>query len=371
MKTGVLAKGLRGATAHFTRPSHSHFTPQHGHGAFVAPFKLTNYRQQQDAVKRARSKRISVLPHASLGEALALVRDNPPLRDGLAFVGSALGSKLLVGIFEYFEAAGYMDQVRSHSNNNWCHETSKATTREERLPLSLSLSLALSVHPHMMTHDSIAYFVTQKLSRKLVHTFAGPLFLVCWPLFSNTPFTQYVAAMVPALNGIRLLLAGNGIIEDERAVAAMTRTGDPAELLRGPLYYVIVLLSVTALYWRTSPVGLVITSLMCGGDGLADIIGRRFGSSNPLPWNPRKSWAGSAAMFFGGLGMSTLLISYFSALGYLNMDIPSAFGALVAIAAVAAVIESLPINQTLDDNLSVPLSAAAMGVMLLQVAVLF
>lgn len=42
-------------------------------------------------------------------------------------------------------------------------------------------------------------------------------------------------------------------------------------------------------------------SLMCGGDGLADLVGRRWGRSNPLPWNPAKSWAGSAAMFLGEL----------------------------------------------------------------------
>jgi len=37
---------------------------------------------------------------------------------------------------------------------------------------------------------------------------------------------------VPALNGVRLLLIGNGIVKDERAVMAMSRSGDPAELLR-------------------------------------------------------------------------------------------------------------------------------------------
>ena len=29
----------------------------------------------------------------------------------------------------------------------------------------------------------------------------------------------------------------------------------------------IVLMAVTSLYWRGSPVGLIIASLMCGGDG--------------------------------------------------------------------------------------------------------
>lgn len=35
-----------------------------------------------------------------------------------------------------------------------------------------------------------------------------------------------------------------------------------------------------------------------GGDGLADIVGRRFGGVK-LPWNSNKSWAGSLAMFIG------------------------------------------------------------------------
>ena len=51
------------------------------------------------------------------------------------------------------------------------------------------------------------------------------------------------------------MLVGTGLREDKRAVAAMSRSGNPGELLRGPLYYTLVLFGVTALYWRTSPVG--------------------------------------------------------------------------------------------------------------------
>ena len=63
-------------------------------------------------------------------------------------------------------------------------------------------------------------------------------------------------------------------------------------------------MAATVLYWRVSPTGAVAMSLMCGGDGLADVVGRRLGQGNPLPWNPAKSWAGSAAMFLGGLPCS-------------------------------------------------------------------
>ena len=59
-------------------------------------------------------------------------------------------------------------------------------------------------------------------------------------------------------------------------------------------------MAATVVYWRDSPTGAVAMALMCGGDGLADVVGRRLGPANPLPWNPAKSWAGSAAMLLGG-----------------------------------------------------------------------
>ena len=85
-----------------------------------------------------------------------------------------------------------------------------------------------------------------------------------------------------------------GLKPDRRACAYGRR-----ELLRGPLYYILVLIAVTVVYWRESPAGMVAVALMCGGDGIADIVGRRFGKGNPLPHNGNKSWAGSFAMFAG------------------------------------------------------------------------
>lgn len=76
------------------------------------------------------------------------------------------------------------------------------------------------------------------------------------------------------------------------------------ELLRGPLFYVLIMTAVTVVFWRDSPVGMMVLSLMCGGDGLADIIGRKYGTAK-LPFNKAKSWAGSLAMFIGTPEMST------------------------------------------------------------------
>ena len=61
----------------------------------------------------------------------------------------------------------------------------------------------------------------------------------------------------------------------------------------------------TAVFWRTSPSGLAALSLMCGGDGLADIVGRRLGAGNKLWFNKNKSAAGSAAMFLARWSIRT------------------------------------------------------------------
>jgi hypothetical protein len=39
------------------------------------------------------------------------------------------------------------------------------------------------------------------------------------------------------------------------------------ELLRGPLYYVLVLILCALVFWRESPVGVISLAMMCGGDG--------------------------------------------------------------------------------------------------------
>jgi len=97
---------------------------------------------------------------------------------------------------------------------------------------------------------------------------------------------------------------GCGLVSDAGLVASVSREGDRRELLKGPLFYVLVLIACTLLSWRDSPTGLVAVSMMCGGDGMADIVGRRFGGGNRLPWNGAKSVAGSAAMLVGGCLMS-------------------------------------------------------------------
>lgn len=206
--------------------------------------------------------------------------------------------------------------------------------------------------------------IEQKLSRKIIHIGTGPLFVLCWILFSDADTARFLAALVPLLITAQFLLVGLGILKDDAAVQAMTRHGNPREILRGPLQYGIIFVVCTLLFWRTSPVGILALMLMCGGDGLADIIGRRYGRAK-LPFNPQKSWAGSAAMFSGGFVFALAFVLLFQALGYYTLPYDSLTIALrvLFIAFAAALVEMLPFESI--DNVTTTVTAIVLALWLL------
>ncbi|XP_062091914.1 probable phytol kinase 1, chloroplastic isoform X1 [Humulus lupulus] len=209
----------------------------------------------------------------------------------------------------------------------------------------------------VFTFDSLTgrNLIQQGLSRKLVHILSGLIFMASWPIFSTSTSARYFASLVPMVNCLRLLVHGFSLVNDDGLIKSVTRHGNPEELLRGPLYYVIVLILCALVFWRESPVGVISLSMMCGGDGVADIMGRKFGSVK-IPYNPGKSWAGSISMFVFGFLVSVGMLYYFSALGYIQLDWSSTIQRVALVAMVATVVESLPISEAVDDNLSVPLA---------------
>jgi phytol kinase len=210
--------------------------------------------------------------------------------------------------------------------------------------------------------DRIAHrgWLTPQLSRKMIHIGTGPLFVLCWPLFSPANSARYWAALVPLSITAQFMAIGTGWLQDPAAVQAMTRTGNPREILRGPLYYGLVFVACTIAFWRTSAVGIVALMMMCGGDGLADIVGRRWGTRK-LPFNPDKSWAGSAAMFTGSMSFAFSMLALFDALNLLtpSLDLGETLMAVGVIALAATVVEALPLRDV--DNLTLTAVAVLLG----------
>ncbi|XP_031387848.1 probable phytol kinase 3, chloroplastic [Punica granatum] len=199
----------------------------------------------------------------------------------------------------------------------------------------------------------------QKLNRKLVHVSIGLVFMLCWPMFSSGRQGAILAALIPGVNIIRVLLVGLGIYKDEATVKSMSRFGDYRELLKGPLYYATTITLACAVFWRASPVGIAAICNLCAGDGFADIVGRRFGH-HKIPYNKRKSLAGSVAMASAGFLASIGYMYYFASFGYMQVSWEMIWGFLF-VSLASALVESLPLSTALDDNLTVPLTSFIVG----------
>ena len=201
-------------------------------------------------------------------------------------------------------------------------------------------------------------WISSLLSRKIIHIGTGPIFVLCWLLFPGDPTDRYLAALVPGLISIQFTLVGLGVIKDEAAVQAMSRSGNPREILRGPLFYGIIFVVLTILYWLDSPIGMIGLMLMCGGDGLADIVGRKFGRKK-LPWSPQKTWLGSMGMLLGGWLFALVILLIFIAAGTFSGPIKQYILPITLIAVVGSLVESLPIKDV--DNITVTLAATIVG----------
>ena len=93
------------------------------------------------------------------------------------------------------------------------------------------------------------------------------------------------------------------------------------------------------------------------GDGMATIVGRRLQGPR-IPWNRDKTFAGSAAFILFGGAAGAFLCWWCRPVIVPPPYAWFTFGAPFAAALAAAAVETIPIK--LDDNVSVPIAAAAM-----------
>ncbi len=95
--------------------------------------------------------------------------------------------------------------------------------------------------------------------------------------------------------------------------------------------------------------------IMAAGDSLATIVGRRSRGAR-LPWNADKTFAGSIAFMTGGFVIGTAFALWARQSVTPAPSIGLVVAAVAVAAFVAALVESIPVR--LDDNISVPISAA-------------
>jgi phytol kinase len=191
-------------------------------------------------------------------------------------------------------------------------------------------------------------WMDNRLSRKIIHVGTGPFFVLCWLLLFTVQF----------------VLIGLGRIKDQATVDAICRTGNPKEMLKGPLFYGIAFVALTIIYWKDSPIGIIALMLICGGDGLADIVGSKI-SSRPIPWSKQKTYMGTLAMFIGGWLFSFLVLIAFIQAKVFDFQVSDIIIPLTILAVIGTFVESLPFNDI--DNLTIPAATMIAGYFLIQV----
>jgi phytol kinase len=205
------------------------------------------------------------------------------------------------------------------------------------------------------------------VTRKVIHTFAAPLWIVTWILFSGSVFSRWLAMIVPLLFVLLFVAIGTGKMVNEDFVGSMSRSGDPKELLGGTLYYATMMV-IFAIVWFYVPAGddlanacptaIIAFGCLAGGDGVADVVGRKYGGEKKFGiGGAEKTVVGSIGMFIGSFLFSFILLFIFS----LEATVLSLFSmllGLIIICIVVTIVEALTPKGL--DNITIPIAAVIM-----------
>ncbi|GBO52093.1 phytol kinase [Pseudanabaena sp. lw0831] len=184
-----------------------------------------------------------------------------------------------------------------------------------------------------------------ELVRKVVHIGTGNVLLIAWWL--HIPTWLCIAAGV-TFSAIALASHYTNILPMIHDVGRKTY---------GVFYYALSITILVALLWDSHPQYAVIgVMVMSWGDGMAALIGKRFGKHAFVHHGNKRSLEGSFAMFVTSF---MVMIGIFGLThGIHSRDI----GVAMPVAAIAALLEAYSPGGT--DNLSVPLSSAGLSYIL-------
>ncbi|HNT78331.1 MAG TPA: phosphatidate cytidylyltransferase [Anaerolineae bacterium] len=190
----------------------------------------------------------------------------------------------------------------------------------------------------------------QFLTRKLIHIGAG---MWIWGILAL--FDHWTFGVIPFATFIIL----NYVFYRQQTFKAM----DDEKATPGTVYFAISITILFALLWRTGgvadrvPVAAAAVMAMTWGDGVASIVGKRWGKHPYTVFGHTRTWEGTAAMAicaFIGIGLTLWLLSA-SALS--PNSAPVSFGRALSMAVIGTIVATAAesVSPAGTDNLSVPL----------------
>ncbi len=206
--------------------------------------------------------------------------------------------------------------------------------------------------PPLMDYLVTNHNLPRDISRKITHICAGSAIMFL-PLYIGGDWSHFLNITVFAVWTVLLIQKGLFAADDDQAVKTMTRTGNKKELLKGTLYFVIVAMICGTLYYK-QPAGVMAMAMLGWGDGLAPIIGTRYGKIKYHILSD-KSVEGSLAFLVG---------SVCAGLFFVHLIVPESFDAtkIIIIALIATIVEGVSPKEV--DNLTIPVAVIAASYLL-------
>lgn len=191
-----------------------------------------------------------------------------------------------------------------------------------------------------------------ELARKVVHIGSGNVILLAWWLQMPTWIgicASIIASIVALLSYYVPFLPGINSVGRKSF---------------GTFFYAVSIGVLMAAFWpkqqfHYAAIGILV---MTWGDGLAALIGQKFGKHSYEIWGMKKSWEGSLTMMLTSYVVSSLILFY------VQGNIWQTWVVSLAIAIVATLLEAF--SKLGIDNLTVPLGSAVLGFFLNQLLLL-
>lgn len=192
------------------------------------------------------------------------------------------------------------------------------------------------------------YTTNSEIVRKVVHIGTGNVILLAWWLH------------IPASVGIIAAILASIVTLVSYKLPILPGINSVGRQSLGTFFYSISIGLLIAWFWPVQQPQYAVLGVlvMAWGDGLAALIGQRFGKHPYKIWGMEKSWEGSLTM---------ALVSYIvSSLIFLGVqgNVWQTWVVSVAVALVATSLEAF--SKFGIDNLTVPLGSAALGFVLSQ-----
>ena len=190
----------------------------------------------------------------------------------------------------------------------------------------------------------------QYFTRKIIHIGAG---MWIWGILAL--FDTWTIGIIPFATFIVL----NYIFYRFKIFKAM----DAVDSSLGTVYFAISITVLFALLWRTdgtldrAPIAAAAVMAMTWGDGLASIIGQRFGKHPYTAFGHTRTWEGSATMALASFTTIMLTLNLLPGSALSPHSIVCAIGTSLPISIIGALVASVAeaFSPAGTDNLSVPL----------------